>query len=121
MNPRPRALLIHILREPQMPRAPRALLAHNRILQLRIRRPPERPPSKQELVRAHAERPPVDGVGVPALGQDLGCHVCHAARYARQHPALREMHGDIEVCQMGVSALVQENVVGLDVSAVLNS
>ena len=69
--------------------------------------PTERTPSKNKFVGTHAERPPVDGVCVSALREYLGGHVRHRARHAVQQLPLRVVHGDVEIRNVRVPALVQ--------------
>lgn len=77
---------------------------------------PKGPLAKEELPTRDAEAPPVDGVGVAALCEDLGCHVGHRSGYGGERPPLGEVYGDVEVCQVGMPLLVEEDVVRLDVS-----
>ena len=78
--------------------------------------PAERSTTKDELVNADAEGPPVDGIGVSSFGEDFGGHVRHGARYASEHSSFGEMNGDIKVGKMGMATLVEKNVVWFDIS-----
>lgn len=72
--------------------------------------------AKEKLVCADAEGPPVDGVGVPALCENLGGHVGHAPRDAGEQATVGIVDGDVEVGEVGMATLVEEDVVGLDIS-----
>ena len=45
-------------------------------------------------------------------------HICHTPRHARQQSAFREVHCDVEIGDVGVSTLVQQYIVRLQVAAV---
>ena len=72
--------------------------------------------AKEELVCAYAKGPPVDGVGVAAPCENLGCHVGHAPCDAGEQATAGIVDGDVEVCEVGIATLVEEDVVGLEIS-----
>ena len=78
--------------------------------------PTERATTKDQLVCTDSKRPPVDRVGVSTLGQNLGCHIRHRTRNAGQHPTFGVMNSDVEVGDVSMTALVKEDVVGLQVT-----
>lgn len=76
----------------------------------------ERSFAEEELVRDHAERPPIDRGEVTTLRQHFRSHVSHRSGHARQRPALGEVHGDVEVGQMRVPLLVEQDVVWFEIA-----
>ena len=84
--------------------------------EIAVRLAAERSTTKDELVRADTEGPPINGVGVAALGEDLGGHVRHRASDTGQKSAFRVVHGDVEVCDMRVAALVKKYIVWLEIT-----
>jgi hypothetical protein len=81
-----------------------------------VRTPAEWSAAKYELIYADAKGPPVDRIRVSALGQNLRRHVRHGASDACKHTTVGVVDGDVEVRQMGMATLIEENVVGLNVT-----
>lgn len=85
------------------------------VRQVAIRLPTERPTSKDEFVGANAQGPPINGVCVPALGEDFWSHISHGPCDPCEKTFLCVVNGDVEVGDMGVTALVQKDIVGFKV------
>lgn len=79
--------------------------------QVAVRLSTERPPSKDELVSADAKGPPINGICVSTLREDFWCHVRHGSCDSCQQTLLRVVYSDIEVSYMGMTTLVQEDVI----------
>ena len=75
--------------------------------EIAVRLAAERSTTKDEFVCAYAEGPPVNGVGVAALSKDLWGHVRHRTSDTGQETPLRVVHGDVEIGNVRVPALVQ--------------
>lgn len=84
--------------------------------EIAVRLAAERSTTKDEFVCAYAEGPPVNGVGVAALSKDLWGHVRHRTSDTGQETPLRVVHGDVEVCDMRVAALVKKYIVWLEIT-----
>lgn len=76
---------------------------------------PERPLAEEQLERDDAEGPPVDGISVAALGEDLGGHVGHRAGDRGERASLGEVDRDVEVGQVSMTSLIEQDVVRLEV------
>ena len=76
----------------------------------------EWPTAKEELVGTYTEGPPVDGVCIAALRENLWCHVGHASCDTSKQATFGVMYSDVEVCEMGMATLVEEDVVGLEIA-----
>ena len=72
--------------------------------------------TKYELVGTDAKGPPVNGVGVAAVSKDRWGHVRHRTCDTGQETPLRVEHGDVEVCDMRVAALVKKYIVWLEIT-----
>lgn len=91
-------------------------LSRDAVRQVAIRPSSERPAPEYELVRTHAERPPVYRAGVSALSEDFRSHVRHGPCHAGQGPALVIVHGDVKVCQMGMAVIIKQDVIRFEIT-----
>ena len=76
----------------------------------------ERPTTKNELICANTEGPPINGVGIAALSQDLRRHVRHRACHAGKETTFRIMNSDVEVGDVRVTSFIKKNVVRLKIT-----
>lgn len=87
----------------------------NAMRQVAIGLPTEGPTSKDELVGADAQGPPINSVGVSALSEDFWCHISHGPRDPCEETFLCVVNSNVEVGDVSMTALVQEDVVGFKV------
>ncbi len=114
LNTRPAAFGLGVLREPQR-------ILRDTVCEVAVRLPAERPTTEDKLICAYAQRPPVNGIGVTALSEDLRGHVSHGPSNTGQETPLRIVHCDVEVRDVCVTPLVKEDVVRLEITACISA
>lgn len=92
------------------------MILGNTVGKIAICFPTEGSSSKNKFVCADAQRPPVDGVCIPFLCQYLWSHIRHRPCDTGEKPTFRIMHSNVEVSDVSVTALVQQDIVGFQVS-----
>jgi len=75
----------------------------------------EGPPSKYKLICTNAERPPIYGIRISTLGQNLGGHVCHGACYTSKEPPIIVVNSDIEIREMSMATLIKKDIIRFEV------
>jgi hypothetical protein len=84
--------------------------------QITVRFPPERSPPEYQFICTYTKRPPVDGISISAFVKNLGRHISHGAGHTSEQALFGKVNCDVKVRQVSVAALVEEDVVRLEIS-----